>query len=68
VALTDEQLELWRSLGGPRTPESSGDQTPEQARNFYAWSFQQVCAFEGIDVPSEEDVLEELDGLTAPPR
>lgn len=60
VGLTDEQREFYDSLGGDRRPRASGDQTPEQARNAFAFGFAAACQFEGIDPPSKEAVLAEL--------
>jgi hypothetical protein len=39
----------------------SGEQMPQQARNFAADSFRAACEFDGIGVPSIEDVLAALD-------
>jgi hypothetical protein len=59
VALTPEQLEVWGNTK-PKSPKPRGGQTPEHAYNMAIWSFKQACAFEGAEVPSDEDVAEAL--------
>jgi hypothetical protein len=43
----------------------SGEQTPEQARRFAVDSFRHACAFDGIDLPSEEAVEAAIDTAIA---
>jgi hypothetical protein len=40
---------------------SNDGQTEEQARNFRILSFQCICGFEGLPVPSDEAVAAEID-------
>ena len=54
--MTTEQIELWRELDFDKPPEPSGDQLPEHAANLKIQSFRHTCQFEGVPVPSEEDV------------
>jgi hypothetical protein len=57
--LTDEQLAAFK-LARPDLAEPSGEQTPEQARNFAVWMFGWVCSFDGIGVPSDEAIEAEI--------
>jgi hypothetical protein len=59
MGLTPAQREVWHSTK-TGVPAPSGDQTFEQAWAFAIWSFQHACAFEGVKVPREDDVAEEL--------
>jgi hypothetical protein len=60
MALTPRQFDLLYSTG-PVIYLPSGEQTPQQARNFAADSFRAACEFDGIGVPRVEDVLDEMD-------
>jgi hypothetical protein len=63
--LTPEQQALFDSVSVPERLRPSGDQTPEQARNFTVASFRYACDFDGIGVPSVEDVEAALDAGSA---
>ena len=54
--MTPEQEQLWRELAYDKPPTPSGEQTPEQAVNLAIRNFQQACQFEGLPVPSADDV------------
>lgn len=62
MALDEEQLalldDLWErgafSEWGPSAKATPG-QTIEQQRNFGILSFQYICQFMGLEVPSERD-------------
>ena len=56
AAMTTEQIKLWRELHFDEPPQPSGDQTPEQAANLRIVSFCHTCQFEGLPVPSEDEV------------
>jgi hypothetical protein len=62
VALTDDQAELFRER--PELTVADG-QTENQARNFGAASFRYICALEGVGMPSQADVLAEMDKARA---
>jgi hypothetical protein len=57
MTLTPEQTKLFST----KPPTPSGDQTLEQAREAATFHFRHACAFEGLGIPSEEDVRAELD-------
>jgi hypothetical protein len=63
VSLTDQQRELYAWLN-PSPPEAHAGQTLEQARNTWADGFRHVCWLEGVGVPTEAEVLAELDRAT----
>ena len=67
MALDDEQLALldewWKDGAFPEwgaSAKPTPGQTIDQQKNFGISSFQYVCQFLGIEIPSEEDVREEL--------
>jgi len=55
MALTEEQLASWNDLW-PEGPARDARETED----FQVMSLQYVFQFEGLDVPSEADVLAEL--------
>jgi hypothetical protein len=57
--LTDEQLAVFE-LARPDLSTGTGDQTPEQARNFAAEVFAWCCSLDGIGVPSVEAIQAEM--------
>jgi hypothetical protein len=64
--LTPEQQAAFD--GGPpieRRLRPSGEQTPDQARNFAVASFRNVCDFDGIGVPSVVAVEAAIDAALA---
>jgi hypothetical protein len=67
VSLTSDQRHLFDEYRPDRFIPS-GDQTPEQVRNFSAGGFARVCELELGDAPTVKDVLAEMDRVRNVPR
>jgi hypothetical protein len=58
--LTPDQIDVFDALGvGVKL--HGGTFTSEQMRHWAAYSFGHICELEGVGVPSEADVLAEID-------
>lgn len=61
--LTDEQRAFWDEIGWSRDlPQATEGQTAEQALAFVVASIRYAYRLDGYDVPSEEAVVNELQG------
>jgi hypothetical protein len=66
VNWTATQEQVWELCAAGDPPTPSGDQTLEQAIQFYVSGFLRACDFEGVEAPSRESVETRMRAMLAP--